>query len=84
VKLGVFVDERTARSKVSSARGLPDASQLSGRMAKADAKPKKRPKRTDPAQFERFIEAARRRGVNESLEDFAVKFVAAQKKARLS
>jgi hypothetical protein len=53
-------------------------------MAKADAKPKKRPKRTDPAQFERFIEAARRRGVNESLEDFAVKFVAAEKKARLS
>jgi hypothetical protein len=37
--------------------------------------------------IERFIEAARRRGVNESLEDFAVKFqktVAAEKKARLS
>jgi hypothetical protein len=48
---------------------------------------KKRPKRTDPEQFERFIEAARRRGVNESLEDFAVKFqktVAVEKKARLS
>ena len=43
-------------------------------MAKADAKPKKRPNRTDPAQFERFIEAARKRGINESLEDFAAKF----------
>jgi hypothetical protein len=53
-------------------------------MEKADAKPKKRPKRTDPTRFERFIEAARKRGVDESLEDFAMKFVAAEKKARLS
>jgi hypothetical protein len=43
-------------------------------MAKTDAKPNNRRKRTDPAQFERFIEAARKRGVDESLEDFAVKF----------
>jgi hypothetical protein len=56
-------------------------------MAKADAKPNNRRKSTDPAQFERFIEAARKRGVDESLEDFALKFqktVAAEKKARLS
>jgi hypothetical protein len=67
-------------------------------MEKASEKQKKHPKatifslcsgrkRTDPAQFERFIEAARKRGVDESLEDFAVKFrktVAAEKKARLS
>jgi hypothetical protein len=43
-------------------------------MAKADAKPIKRPKRTDPAQFARFIEAARKRRFDESLEDFAAKF----------
>jgi hypothetical protein len=43
-------------------------------MANADAKPNNRRKRTDPAQFERFIEAARKRGINESLEDFAAKF----------
>ena len=43
-------------------------------VAKADTKQKKRAKRTDPAQFKRFIEAARKRGVDESLEDFAAKF----------
>ena len=43
-------------------------------VAKADTKQKKRAKRTDPAQFERFIEAARKRGVDESLADFAAKF----------
>jgi hypothetical protein len=56
-------------------------------MEKASATQRKHRKRTDPEQFERFIEAARRRGVNESLEGFAVKFqktVAAEKKARLS
>jgi hypothetical protein len=42
-------------------------------MAKAGAK-KKRPKRTDKEQFERFKEAARKHGVNESMEDFQVKF----------
>jgi hypothetical protein len=57
---------------------------LSGRMAKADTKPIKRPKGTDPEQFERFIAAARNRSIDESLEDFAMKFVAAEKKARLS
>ena len=45
-------------------------------MEKAAAKQKKRPKKTDPEEFERFLEAARKRGVNESLEDFAVKFCA--------
>jgi hypothetical protein len=40
-------------------------------MAKADTKPIKRPKRTDPEQFERFIAAARNRSIDESLEDFA-------------
>jgi hypothetical protein len=43
-------------------------------MANSDAKPNNRRKRTDPAQFERFIEAARKRGINKSLEDFAAKF----------
>jgi hypothetical protein len=50
-------------------------------MAKAHATPKKHifslhsgRKRTDPGQFKRFIEAARKRGVDESLEDFAARF----------
>jgi DNA-binding IclR family transcriptional regulator len=43
-------------------------------MAKVVAKRKKRSGRTDPKQFERFIEAARKRGVNETLEEFAAKF----------
>jgi hypothetical protein len=43
-------------------------------MAKVAAMRKKRPKRTDPEQFERFVEAARKRGVDESLEEFAAKF----------
>jgi hypothetical protein len=42
-------------------------------MAKAVAK-KKRPKKTDKEQFARFVEAARKHGVNESMEDFTVKF----------
>jgi hypothetical protein len=69
VKLGVFVDERTARSKVSSARGLPDASQLSGRMAKADAKPKTK-KLSKTEQFERFRQTARKLGADPSMEAF--------------
>jgi hypothetical protein len=44
-------------------------------MAKVVAKRKKRPGRTDPAQFERFIEAARKRGVDETLEEFAARFL---------
>ena len=40
-------------------------------MAKADAK---RGKRTDKEQFERFVAAARKAGVNESMEDFQVRF----------
>jgi hypothetical protein len=42
-------------------------------MAKAVAKQKK-PKKTDKQQFERFVETARKLGVNESMEDFQVKF----------
>jgi hypothetical protein len=42
-------------------------------MAKVVAK-KKRPKRTDKEQYERFAQAARKLGVNESIEDFQVKF----------
>jgi hypothetical protein len=37
-------------------------------------KPKRPPKARDPEQFQRFIEAARKRGINESLEEFAVRF----------
>jgi hypothetical protein len=43
-------------------------------MEKAGAKPKKRPKKTDKEQFERFVATARKLGVNESMEDFVVKF----------
>jgi hypothetical protein len=43
-------------------------------MEKAGAKRKNRAKRTDSEQFERFLEAARKRGIDESLEDFAAKF----------
>jgi hypothetical protein len=42
-------------------------------MAKAAAS-KKRPRKTDKEQFERFVQAARKIGVNESMEDFEVKF----------
>jgi hypothetical protein len=42
-------------------------------MAKAVAK-KKRPKKTDKEQYERFVQAARKLGVNESMEDFQVRF----------
>jgi hypothetical protein len=42
-------------------------------MAKAVAKQKK-PKKTDKEQFERFVATARKLGVNESMEDFQVKF----------
>jgi hypothetical protein len=42
-------------------------------MAKVVAE-KKKTKRTDKEQFERFVQAARKHGVNESMEDFQVKF----------
>jgi hypothetical protein len=42
-------------------------------MAKAAPK-KKNQKKTDKEQFERFVAAARKHGVNESMEDFQVKF----------
>jgi hypothetical protein len=43
-------------------------------MGKAGQKQKKRPKRTDKQQFERFVATARKLGVNDSMEDFTVKF----------
>jgi hypothetical protein len=43
-------------------------------MEKAAAEKKKKPKKTDKEQFERFVQAARKHGVNESMEDFTVKF----------
>ena len=43
-------------------------------MARADEKQKKRPKKTDKQQFERFVATARKLGVNDSMEDFMVKF----------
>jgi hypothetical protein len=43
-------------------------------MEKAGAKQKKPSKRTDKQQFERFVQTARKLGVNESMEDFQVKF----------
>jgi hypothetical protein len=42
-------------------------------MAKPGAK-RKTPKKTDKQQFERFVATARKLGVNESMEDFTVKF----------
>jgi hypothetical protein len=42
-------------------------------MAKA-VKQKRKPKLTDKAQYERFVETARKLGVNESMEDFQAKF----------
>ena len=43
-------------------------------MTRLNAKRKKVPKEIDPEQFQRFIEAARKRDMNESLEDFAARF----------
>jgi hypothetical protein len=43
-------------------------------MTKIVAKRKREPKGSDPEQFQRFIEAARKRDIDESLEDFAVRF----------
>jgi hypothetical protein len=40
---------------------------------KATKQPRWR-KKTDKEQFERFVAAARKLGVNESMEDFQVKF----------
>ena len=45
-----------------------------GNPMKKVLKPKRPPKARDPEQFQRFIEAARKRGINESLEEFAVRF----------
>ena len=56
-------------------RGLFTARATGGVLtAKVVAKRKERPGRTDRAEFERFIEAARKRGVDETLEEFAARF----------
>jgi hypothetical protein len=43
-------------------------------MGKAGEKQKRPNKKTDKQQFERFVATARKIGVNESMEDFTVKF----------
>jgi hypothetical protein len=43
-------------------------------MAKPAAKLEIKPQTKDAEQFQIFLEGARKRGMNESLEDFAVKF----------
>jgi hypothetical protein len=43
-------------------------------MERTGAKRKKPPKKTDKQQFERFVETARKLGINESMEDFQVQF----------
>ena len=56
IRLGVNDDERAARARSRHRRKashLSDSSSLSGPMAKAVAK-KKRPKKTDKEQYERF------------------------------
>jgi hypothetical protein len=47
-------------------------------MTRLNAKRKKLPKESDQEQFQRFIEAARKRDMNESLENFAARFGKAQ------
>jgi hypothetical protein len=44
-------------------------------VAKVVAKRKKRTGKTDSAEFKRFIEAARKRGPDETLEEFAARFL---------
>jgi hypothetical protein len=43
-------------------------------MEKAGEKQKRPEKKTDKTQHERFVETARKLGVNESIENFQVKF----------
>ncbi len=43
-------------------------------MVKVATKRETEPKKDDPEQFQRFLEAARKRGINETLEDFAARF----------
>ena len=43
-------------------------------MTKVLAKRRTELKKSDPEQFQRFIEAARKRDMSETLEDFAVRF----------
>jgi hypothetical protein len=44
-------------------------------MTKVAKRKKQLPERTDPAEFERFLEAARKRGPDETLEEFAARFL---------
>jgi hypothetical protein len=44
-------------------------------MAKAAAKRKRRAGRPDPAEFDQFIEAAPKRGADETLDQFATRFL---------
>jgi len=43
-------------------------------MAKAAGKLDAKPKTDDAEQFQHFLEAARKRGMDENLEDFAARF----------
>jgi hypothetical protein len=43
-------------------------------MAKTTAKLEIKPQTKDAEQFQLFLDGARKRGMNESLEDFALKF----------
>ena len=43
-------------------------------MGKAGTKQKRKPKEKDKRQYERFVEAARKLGVNENMEDFQANF----------
>jgi hypothetical protein len=47
---------------------------ITGDPMKKVSKRKGKPKTRHPEQFQRFIEAARKRGMTESLENFAVRF----------
>ena len=53
---------------------FPGVSITGWSMTKLDARRKEEAKESDPEQFQRFIEAARKRDVNESLDDFAPRF----------
>jgi hypothetical protein len=67
-----------AASQHSAQGGPPNASNVSIseviQMPKTTAKLEIQPKTDDGEQFQRFLEGARKRRLDESLEDFAVKF----------
>jgi hypothetical protein len=54
---------------------VPTSSNTGGpKMAKAAGKLDAKPKTDDAEQFQHFLEAARKRGMDENLEDFAARF----------